>query len=239
MIKVTNASKFYGPVEAVQDVSFEIAKGEVIGLLGQNGAGKTTLMRMITGYLPLSDGQILVGGCDVSRDSMDARRKIGYLPETPPLYDQMTVQGFLTFAAKLRDIPAGQITSSVNEAMKQTSLLDVQGTVIKTLSKGYRQRVGIAQAIVHRPDILILDEPTSGLDPVQIQQVRQLIKDLGQNHTVIVSTHVLNEIEDVARRILLIKSGRIISDALMTDIGALGQTLEEYFLQAVAGGADA
>ncbi len=239
MIKVIDAKKSYGSREVLHGISLEIGRGEVVGLLGQNGAGKTTLMRMITGFLPINEGQILVDGTDISLDSMRARRQIGYLPETPPLYDQMTVTSYLTFAARLREIPASRIQSSVDECIQQTNLQDVRHSVIKTLSKGYRQRVGIAQAIVHQPDILILDEPTSGLDPVQILQVRRLIKELGQNHTVIVSTHVLNEIEDVAERIILIKSGRIVSDVPMTDIQGSGHSLEQYFLQQVGESADA
>jgi len=212
MIIARNISKRFGGLQAVKNVSFEIGRGEIVGFLGENGAGKTTLMRILTSYLPATTGEVLIGGKDVREDPLDVRKKIGYLAETPPLYPDMTTGEYLRFAARLKDVPAARINAEVARVMEATDLLDVQDKTIGTLSKGFRQRVGIAQAIINDPELLILDEPTSGLDPIQILQVRELIKNLKQKRTVLLSTHILSEIEQIAQRVLIIKSGEIIAD---------------------------
>src|SRR3989338_1513311 len=206
MITVQNVTKSFGKTRAVDNVSFKIEKGEIVGFLGPNGAGKTTLMRMLTGYLPPAEGKIIVAGHDITIEAMAAKRKIGYLPETPPLYPDMTVKDFLRFAAKIKDIPAGKLNATVEETLEKCHIADVKNQVIATLSKGYRQRVGMAQAIIHDPEVLILDEPTSGLDPLQILQVRQLIQELEHKRTVILSTHILPEVEATCNRILIINN---------------------------------
>ena len=233
MIIAQNISKHFGKIEALKDISFEIGKGEIVGFLGKNGAGKTTLMRILTSYLPPTSGKVLIAGQDIERNPLAIRRKIGYLPENPPLYPNMTVLEYLKFASRLKDIPAKDTRRSIDKVLDDCRLLYVQNRVIEQLSKGYKQRIGIAQAIIHEPEVLILDEPTSGLDPVQIQQVRKLIKDIEHKRTVLLSTHVLSEIELIARRILIINRGELIKDrpmeGLLKDEGAA--TLEEVFLK--------
>ena len=233
MIKILSVSKSFGPQQVIHDVSLEIKSGEVIGFLGQNGAGKTTLMRMLTGYLQPNSGSVSVDGLDVQKHSLDIHSKIGYLPESPPLYMNMTVKDYLIFAARLKNVPRSACASNIDRVLTACDLKDVYGKMIGTLSKGYKQRVGIAQAIINNPPILILDEPTSGLDPVQVQQVRKLIKSLETHHTVILSTHILREIEEMAKRILFIKDGRIIADELLENILVDGVTLESYFLNRI------
>lgn len=233
MIVAQNISKNFGKVEALKGISFEISEGEIVGFLGKNGAGKTTLMRILTSYLPPTSGKVLIAGQDIERNPMAIRRKIGYLPENPPLYLNMTVREYLKFAARLKDIPARETRARIDKVLDDCRLLYVQNRTIAHLSKGYKQRIGIAQAIIHEPEVLILDEPTSGLDPVQIQQVRKLIKDIEHKRTVLLSTHILSEIEQIARRILIINRGELIKDrpmeGLLKDEGAA--TLEEVFLK--------
>ena len=212
MITTKNITKYFGSFQALQDVSFEINKGEIVGFLGQNGAGKTTLMRILTSYLPASSGTVMIDGDDIAKNSLTIRQKIGYLPENPPLYENMTVKDYLKFAAEIKDVPLKQRRRQLDKVLEECHIQNVMHNTIETLSKGYKQRVGIAQAIIHEPKILILDEPTSGLDPVQNLQVRNLIKDLEEKRTVILSTHILSEIEQIAHRVLIIKSGRIIVD---------------------------
>ncbi|MFT5718013.1 MAG: ABC-2 type transport system ATP-binding protein [Oleiphilaceae bacterium] len=212
MIITKNISKNFGSFQALSDVSFEINKGEIVGFLGRNGAGKTTLMRILTSFLPASSGTVIIDGDDVSKDSLITRQKIGYLPETPPLYLNMTVKDYLKFAAEIKGIPAKNRRRQFDSVMAECQLEHVASKTIATLSKGYKQRVGIAQAIIHDPKLLILDEPTSGLDPIQNLQVRNLIKNLKDQRTVIISTHILSEIEHIAQRVLMIKSGKIIID---------------------------
>jgi ABC-2 type transport system ATP-binding protein len=221
MIKVKDLVRKYGEVTAVDSVSFEIAPGEIVGLLGHNGAGKTTLMRILTSYLPATSGEVLIGGEDVRENSLAVRRKIGYLPETPPLYPDMNVRDFLAYAARLKDAPA----ADVDRVLAECDLADAADKVIGTLSKGFKQRVGIAQAILNDPELLILDEPTSGLDPVQVRQVRKLITNLKEKRTVLLSTHVLSEIEHMAQRVLIIKAGKIIADESLNTLltGAEGE----------------
>ncbi len=218
---------------ALKIASLEIEQGETLAVVGPNGAGKTTLMRILTSYLPPASGRVLIAGQDIGKDSLSIRRKIGYLPENPPLYPNMTVREYLKFAARLKDIPSRETRSRIDKVLDDCRLLYVQNRPIAHLSKGYKQRIGIAQAIIHEPEVLILDEPTSGLDPVQIQQVRKLIKDIEYKRTVLLSTHILPEIELIARRILIINRGELIRDrpldGLLKDEGAA--SLEEVFLK--------
>ena len=210
MIQVRELSKHYGEVAAVQGISFGAQKGEILGFLGPNGAGKTTTMRLITGYLPPTAGTATVAGFDVVEESMEVRRRIGYLPELPPLYPDMTVESYLRFVAKIKAVPSGQLRQRLEETMERTAVTHVRHTVIGHLSKGYRQRVGIAQALVHDPDVLILDEPTAGLDPKQIIEIRELITGLGGDRTVILSTHILPEVSMTCEKVVIISSGRIV-----------------------------
>ena len=231
MITTKKITKYFGPFQALKDVSFEINKGEIVGFLGQNGAGKTTLMRILTSYLPASSGSVTIDGKDLSKDSLAIRRKIGYLPETPPLYPNMTVKDYLKFAAAIKDVPANRLNRQLDKVLEECQLQDVRSKTIGILSKGYKQRVGIAQAIIHEPKLLILDEPTSGLDPIQNLQVRKLIKSLKDEHTVILSTHILSEIEQIAKRVLIIKSGQIIVDGALDVLLSKNQSLEEFFVK--------
>ena len=234
MIKVNNITKYFGSTQALKDVSFEIKKGEIVGFLGRNGAGKTTLMRILTSYLPANTGDVTIDGKDVAKHSMAIRQQIGYLPETPPLYADMTARNYLKFAAQLKDVPRKKIAAQVDKVLNECYLRNVAHKTIGTLSKGYQQRVGIAQAIINNPQILILDEPTNGLDPVQIQRIRALIKNLEEERTIIISTHILSEIEQIARRVLIIKDGMIVADDTMDNLLLDEQggkhTLEEVFL---------
>lgn len=212
MITTNNVSKNFASFQALKDVSFDINQGEIVGFVGQNGAGKTTLMRILTSYYRASSGTVLIDGEVLKNNSLALRRKIGYLPETPPLYLDMTVKDYLNFAAEIKDVPANQRRQQLHRALEECQLENVANKTIGTLSKGFKQRTGIAQAIIHEPKILILDEPTSGLDPIQNLQLRNLIKGLKDHRTVILSTHILSEIEQIAQRVLIIKAGEIIVD---------------------------
>jgi ABC-2 type transport system ATP-binding protein len=218
MIEFENVSRNYGSVVAVKDVSVEIARGEIVGLLGHNGAGKTTLMQMLTGYLEPTSGSIRVGGRDVVEQRIEAQRQIGYLPESAPLYREMLVQEYLLMMANLRGVAPEKQRDAVAEAAGATGLHQHMIKPISTLSKGYRQRVGLAQAILHSPDVLVLDEPTNGLDPVQIQSIRDLITDLGKNTTIILSTHILQEVEAVCDRVLIMINGVLVENATLTQL---------------------
>jgi len=218
MVRIQNISKYFGHACVLSDISCHIRQGEIIGFLGQNGAGKTTLMRILTGYLPASVGRVEVDGQDVQKYPLAIRRKIGYLPEVPPLYPNMTVTEYLRLAAELKDVPPKQIRPQVDRVLADCHITDVSRKIIATLSMGYRQRVGLAQAIINDPRVLILDEPTKGLDPIQNLQVRDLIKNLGNKRTVILSTHVLSEIEQIAHRVLIIRDGKIIKDGSLSHI---------------------
>lgn len=231
MIEVDHLSKTYGTTAAVQDVTFSVEPGEILGFLGPNGAGKTTTMRILTAYLPASSGTARIAGFDVHRQSMAVRKRMGYLPETPPLYSDMTVEGFLHFVARLKGVSAGDRSPQVESAMTRCTLQEKRHTLIRKLSKGYRQRVGIAQAIVHDPPVIILDEPTVGLDPRQIIEVRKLIKSLAGDHTVILSTHILPEVSMTCSRVAIINKGRVVAtntpDQLMAQLqGGSGYELE-------------
>jgi ABC-2 type transport system ATP-binding protein len=209
LIEVEHLVKSYGQARAVNDISFKVEKGEILGFLGPNGAGKTTTMRILTGYLPATGGTARIAGFDVFEQSLEVRKRIGYLPETPPLYTDMTISAYLTFVAQIKGVPAAEIPNRVAESMRMTNLIERQDELIKRLSRGFKQRVGIAQAIVHNPDVIILDEPTVGLDPNQIKEVRSLIKNLAGQHTIILSTHILPEVEMVCDRVVIINKGRI------------------------------
>jgi len=211
VIAVDHLSKRYGSVTAVDDLSFDVREGEVLGLLGPNGAGKTTTLRMLAGFLPPSKGRVRIGGFDLFDHPVQAKRKLGYLPEQPPLYPEMTVSRYLGFVAALKDVPSRRVPAAVGLALERAHLGDVAGRRISTLSKGFRQRVGLAQAIVHEPPALVLDEPTSSLDPKQRVEVRELIAALKGRHTVILSTHILPEISDVADRVVIIHRGRTVA----------------------------
>jgi len=210
MIEIKNLSKTYGSIKAIDDLSFSIKKGEVIGFLGPNGAGKTTTMKIITGYMAPSQGEVKVGGYDVFENPMEVKKKIGYLPEVPPVYLDMYVGDYLAYVAELKKVPKIEIAKKVQKAIEKTNLGDVQQRLIGNLSKGFRQRVGIAEAIVSEPEILILDEPTVGLDPKQVFEIRTLIQQLSNEHTVILSTHILPEVQATCQRIIIINKGKIV-----------------------------
>jgi len=211
MIKVDGVTKKYPGRLAVDNISFEVNRGEIVGFLGPNGAGKTTTMRLLTGYLPLTSGSIEVAGFDVSTYPQEVRRRIGYLPESCPLYPEMRVDEYLRFRAELKGVKPSSRKAKINEVKERCGLTDVGGRIIGQLSKGYRQRVGLADSLVHDPDLLVLDEPTVGLDPYQIRQVRELITQLAERHTVLLSTHILQEVEAICERIIIIKEGRIVA----------------------------
>jgi ABC-2 type transport system ATP-binding protein len=209
MIKVEGVSKRYGSTRAVRNISFEVEPGEIVGFLGPNGAGKTTTMRILTGFLPPTEGKATVAGYDIAEQPLEVKRRIGYLPENPPLYPEMDVEGYLAFVARLKGIPKGQIQDRLEAVLERVSIEHVRSKLIGKLSKGYRQRVGLAQALIHSPDVLILDEPTVGLDPKQIIEVRELIKSLAGEHTIILSTHILSEVASTCNRIIIINEGEI------------------------------
>ncbi|GIX22713.1 MAG: ABC transporter ATP-binding protein [Gammaproteobacteria bacterium] len=219
MIHAESLTRKYGDFTAVKDVSFDIGHGEIVGLLGHNGAGKTTIMKMLTGYLEPTDGRIEIDGIDIGEDREAVQQRIGYLPENCPLYPEMTVVEFLEYAAALHDVPENERPGRIREAIRLTELEDKALAPIATLSRGYRQRTGVAQAILHRPKILILDEPTNGLDPTQILHMRDLIRTLAKDATVILSTHILQEVQAVCERVMIIRDGRLALDARMDALG--------------------
>jgi ABC-2 type transport system ATP-binding protein len=231
MIEVEHLSKIYGSTPAITDVTFNVEEGEILGFLGPNGAGKTTTMRILSGYLPATNGTAKIAGFDVHENSLAVRQKIGYLPENPPLYSEMTIEGFLFFVARIKGVPAGDRATKVKIALEKCNLSDRRHTIIRKLSKGYKQRVGIAQAIVHDPPAIILDEPTVGLDPRQIIDVRNLIKSLAGSHTIILSTHILPEVSMTCNRVAIINKGKVVAtntpETLMSQLtGGSGYELE-------------
>ncbi|MBE9128443.1 MULTISPECIES: ABC transporter ATP-binding protein [unclassified Coleofasciculus] len=231
MIEVEHLSKIYGSTPAIQDVTFEVEPGEILGFLGPNGAGKTTTMRILAGYLPATSGSARIAGYDVHENSLAVRQRIGYLPEIPPLYPEMTVEGFLHFVGRIKGVAAGDRPNRVKQAIERCNLSEKSNVLIRKLSKGFRQRVGIAQAIVHDPPAIILDEPTVGLDPRQIIDVRNLIKSLAGEHTIILSTHILPEVSMTCSRVAIINQGRIVAtnspENLMAQLfGGTGYELE-------------
>ena len=218
MIKVEGLTKRYARTVAVDDISFEIEKGQIVGFLGPNGAGKTTTMRVLTCFLPPTAGSAQVAGYDVVAQPQEVKKRIGYLPETPPLYPEMEVEEYLTFVAKLKGIPRPEVPQRVNESMERCAIGDVRQKLIGKLSKGYRQRVGLAQAIIHNPDVLVLDEPTAGLDPKQIIETRELIRHLAGSHTIILSTHILSEVEHSCERVIIINRGKLVATDSVTNL---------------------
>jgi len=212
MIEVENLTKYYGEFPAISNVSFTVFKGEIVGFLGPNGAGKTTTMRILTSFMPPTSGTARIAGYDVVSESLQARQRIGYLPETVPLYTDMTVRGYLSFMGTIRGMDNKKIKSRIEDVIQVCHLEDYYNSLISKLSKGFRQRVGIAQAILHEPDVLVLDEPTIGIDPIQIVETRQLIKDLGQEHTLILSTHILPEVSMICQRVVIIHEGEIVAE---------------------------
>ena len=210
MIEVRELSKYYGEVTAIENVTFRAESGQIMGFLGPNGAGKTTTMRIVTCYLPPSSGTAAVDGFDIAEESMEVRRRIGYLPELPPLYTDMTVEAYLGFVARIKGVPSATLSSRIDETMEKTGIAHVRDSLIGHLSKGYRQRVGLAQALVHDPSVLILDEPTVGLDPKQIIEIREMIKSLRGEHTIVLSTHILPEVSMTCDEVVIIDKGRIV-----------------------------
>lgn len=221
MIEVQNLTKSYGGITAIKDVSFQIAKGEVVGFLGPNGAGKSTTMKIITGYMAPTSGLAKVAGFDVFESPMEVKKRIGYLPETPPVYTDMYVRDYLEYVAQLKGIEKKLISKNVNMALEKTNLGSVQKRMIQNLSKGFRQRVGIAQALVSDPEVLILDEPTVGLDPKQVAEIRDLIKELKGQHTIILSTHILPEVQSTCERIIIINKGQIVAQDSLAHLSTL------------------
>ena len=211
MIEVRNLTKRYGDLLAIDDVSFDVAKGEILGFLGRNGAGKTTTMRILTGFLPATSGSAKIAGFDVFEKPLEVKRRIGYLPENPPVYPDMTVRGYLRFVSKIKGLAHARIPGELERVAALTSITAVMDRVIANLSKGYRQRVGLAQALLGDPDVLILDEPTVGLDPIQVREFRDLIRSLAGKHTVILSTHILSEITATCQKALVIRQGKVVA----------------------------
>ncbi|HET6958493.1 MAG TPA: ABC transporter ATP-binding protein [Vicinamibacterales bacterium] len=239
MIEVQNLTKRYGRVTAVNDVSFRVERGEILGFLGPNGAGKTTTMRILTGYMPATEGKAIVAGFDVFDQPIEAKRRTGYLPETPPLYPDMSVFEYLDFVAKIKGVPSGDRRTRVDYVMGRTRITDMAARLCGKLSKGYKQRVGLASALIHNPDVLILDEPTAGLDPKQIIETRELIRELAGNHTIILSTHILPEVAQTCQRVVIINKGRVVAVDTPDNLTARLRGSETMYLQVDASGADA
>ena len=238
MIEVQHLTKRYGPLVAVNDLSFRVESGQILGFLGPNGAGKSTTMRILTGCIPPTDGRAVVAGFDVFDEPVEAKRRTGYLPETPPLYPDMSVLEYLTFAARISGVTAAERSAKIDVAMARTSVTDVAERHCGKLSKGYRQRVGLAQAILHNPDVLILDEPTAGLDPKQIIETRELIRDLAGDHTIILSTHILPEVSQTCERVVIIDKGLVVAVDTPENLTGRLSGSESIRLQIDAGGAD-
>jgi ABC-2 type transport system ATP-binding protein len=234
MIEVRNLTKRYGDLTAVDDVTFTAEKGRILGFLGPNGAGKTTTMRIITGFLPATSGTVKVEGFDIFDDSYEVRRRIGYLPESPPLYNDMTVTSYLEFVGRIKGVARADLTTAFERVVETCGLTGVTGRVLGHLSKGFRQRVGLAQALIHSPRVLVLDEPTIGLDPRQIIEIRALIRELAADRTVILSTHILPEVSQLCQKVVIINEGRIaVEDALENLTREM--SLEEVFLRYISG----
>jgi ABC-2 type transport system ATP-binding protein len=237
VIEVQHLTKRYGRVTAVDDVSFKVERGEILGFLGPNGAGKTTTMRILTGYMPATDGKALVAGFDVFEQPIEAKRRTGYLPETPPLYPDMSVIEYLTFVAKIKDVAPAERIQRVKRVMERTRIADMANRQCGKLSKGYKQRVGLAQALIHNPDVLILDEPTAGLDPKQIIETRQLIKELAGDHTIVLSTHILPEVSQTCQRVVIINKGRVVAVDTPDNLTARLRGSATMYVQVDAAGA--
>jgi len=229
MISVSHLTKCYGKFKAIDDLSFEIEEGHIYGFLGPNGAGKSTTMNIITGCLAATQGDVKINGLDIFEDAKEAKKLIGYLPEIPPLYPDMTVEEYLVFVSKAKGVKKGDLPAEIDKALKETDIEDVKDKLIKNLSKGYKQRVGIAQALLANPSVIILDEPTVGLDPVQIIEIRNLIKTLGEKHTVILSSHILSEVEAIADTVMILLYGKLTT----FEIKNIDKSLEDVFLDLV------
>jgi ABC-2 type transport system ATP-binding protein len=238
MIEVRNLSKRYGDLLAIQQVSFTAQKGEIVGFLGPNGAGKTTTMRIITGFLPATSGTVKVEGFDIFDDAHEVRKRIGYLPENPPLYADMTVTSYLEFVGRIKGIPRAALPEAVDRAVERCGLSGVTRRVLGHLSKGYRQRVGLAQALIHEPGVLVLDEPTIGLDPRQIREIRSLVKELAGQRTVILSTHILQEVVQICQKVVIINEGRVVVEDQIENL-TREMPLEEVFMRYISGSAAA
>ncbi|HUN57850.1 MAG TPA: ATP-binding cassette domain-containing protein [Candidatus Binataceae bacterium] len=233
MIEVKNLTKSYGSFIAVNGISFKAERGQILGFLGPNGAGKTTTMRIITGFMPATDGTVLIDGLDIFANSLEARRRIGYLPENPPLYSDMRVVQYLRFVAKLRGVRRSEVEAAVEHVVNTCGLAEMASRICGQLSKGYRQRVGLAQALIHNPPVLVLDEPTIGLDPRQIHEIRDLIQGLSGDRTIVLSTHILPEVSQICDKVVIINDGRIALEEKLSELPA-GTSLEEVFLHAIA-----
>ncbi|HZP46121.1 MAG TPA: ATP-binding cassette domain-containing protein [Candidatus Binataceae bacterium] len=233
MIEVRDLTKSYGNFVAVKGISFKAESGQILGFLGPNGAGKTTTMRIITGFMPATSGTVIIDGLDIFANSLEARRLIGYLPETPPLYSDMRVDAYLRFVARLRGVRRNEVADAVAHVLEVCGLTEMAHRICGQLSKGYRQRVGLAQALIHNPPVMILDEPTIGLDPRQIHEIRELIRSFAGDRTIVLSTHILPEVSQICDRVVIINDGRIALEEQLSDIPA-GTTLEEVFLAAIA-----
>jgi ABC-2 type transport system ATP-binding protein len=239
VIEVQHLTKRYGRVTAVNDVSFRVERGEIVGFLGPNGAGKTTTMRILTGYMPATEGNAIVAGFDVFEQPIEAKRRTGYLPETPPLYPDMNVSEYLDFVAKIKGVASADRRARVQYVMGRTRITDMANRLCGKLSKGYKQRVGLASALIHSPDVLILDEPTAGLDPKQIIETRELIKELAGDHTIILSTHILPEVAQTCQRVVIINKGHVVAIDTPDNLTARLRGSETMYLQLDASGADA
>ncbi len=232
MIEVRNLTKLYGEFVAIRDVSFTAENGSILGFLGPNGAGKTTTMRIITGFMPATSGTVLIDGLDIFTQSLEARRKIGYLPENPPLYADMRVDAYLRFVARLRGVPRSKLADALDHAITVCGLENVSHRICGQLSKGYRQRVGLAQALIHDPPVLVMDEPTIGLDPRQIHEIRGLIKTLSGSRTVVLSTHILPEVSQICDKVVIIADGHVVLEEKLAALPE-GSSLEDVFLKAI------
>jgi ABC-2 type transport system ATP-binding protein len=239
VIEVQHITKRYGTVTAVDDVSFRVERGEILGFLGPNGAGKTTTMRILTGYMPPTDGRAMVAGYDVFTQPLEAKRRTGYLPETPPLYPDMTVREYLDFVARIKGVAPGERRQRVSAVMERTHVADMAERHCAKLSKGYRQRVGLAQALIHNPDVLILDEPTAGLDPKQIIETRSLIRSLAGDHTIVLSTHILPEVAQTCQRVVIINKGRVVAVDTPDNLTARLKGSATMYVQVEGAGGDA
>lgn len=233
MIEARSLFKSYGELQAVSGISFRVDKGEILGFLGPNGAGKTTTMRMLTGALPPTSGTAVIAGYDILEQPLEVKRRIGYLPEHPPLYLDLGVTSYLKFVTKIKGVPASERADRIDWTLKRCGLGEVRKRLIGNLSKGFRQRVGLAQAIIHRPEVLVLDEPTIGLDPRQIREIRELIRELSKEHTIILSTHILPEVTMICNRAIIINRGKIVLEGKVADL-TRDRTLEEIFVDLVS-----
>jgi len=239
VIEVQNLTKRYGRFTAVEDVSFRVERGEILGFLGPNGAGKSTTMRILTGFMPATAGKAIVAGYDVFEQPIEAKRRTGYLPETPPLYPDMTVRDYLTFVSKIKGVQPSERKQRIKYVMERVRVDDMAGRLCARLSKGYKQRVGLAQALIHNPDVLILDEPTAGLDPKQIIETRQLIKELAGDHTIILSTHILPEVSQTCERVVIINKGKVVAIDTPDNLTSRLRGSVSMFVEVDANGQDA